>query len=187
MAKAPIKAYERIVGYYFEENNITPVTTDLYVKKALYFSGQTPPEDIDVYLRDNFQTLYDTGAIEFNIPADTSDTRNYITCMLAPTLVTTIDGGYPYDYPVEDFDIDICYNRGISTKTLEKDSDNLNIIKKTFQIVLDPCTDIEIENSLKTHYQSYFLLGIEELSRDTHSMSWTSNIITKKDKSGTKR
>ena len=84
---------------------------------------------------------------------------------------------------IDDYDIEICYNRAILQKESHKPN-GIDNIKNTFEIVLDPCKYEDVETSLIKHYQSYLLLGITELTRDDYNMQYTSNVIVKSEATG---
>ena len=192
MTKSPIKAYTHNMGFIFKAHSGDSTKTDLFSVDKLYFSKHTPYDELDAYLKTYFDTLYTQGAITYNIAYDVRNQNNYITCEIPNTLLSTFDTTIPMVKEdskgvivttIDDYDIEICYNRAILQKELHT-STGINSISNTFQIVLDPCKHEDVEASLIQHYQSYLLLGITELKRDEYNLPYTSNVIVKSEQTG---
>lgn len=192
MTKAPIKACTVNIGFVFKAHPGDATKTDLFSVNKLYFSKHTPYDELDAYIKTYFDTLYTQGATQYIIAYNVSNTERYITCEIPNTLISTFDVAMPMVKEetksvivttIDDYDINICYNRGILQKEMHK-SNGIDSIGNTFQIVLDPCKSEDVEASLIQHYQSYLLLGITELTRDEYNIQYTSNVIVKSEQTG---
>jgi hypothetical protein len=184
---AQLKSSLQYKGFYFKENKADSSKTDLFATRRLMYSSFKVLQ-LEKHIKENFDELYDAGAVDFNIPYHREDESRNIYCDLKPLLLGTFDVSMPSSsfHPTyadiknidqtavmierstdfSDYDVGIGYLRFFYKNTLRKENDgNRRVFMQFFEIKFDVCPYEEMRDSLLEHYKSYLALGITSLNK----------------------
>lgn len=181
-----LKSSLQYKGFIFKENKADSSKTDLFSTRSITYSSFKVLQ-LEKHIKENFDELYDAGAVDFNIPYHREDESRNIYCDLQPLLLGTFDVIMPssfYHPPYgdtknvgqnavllersthfSDYNVGIDYLRFFYKNILRKEDNNKRIFMQFFEIKFDICSYEEMRDSLLEHYKSYLALGITSLNK----------------------
>jgi len=189
-----LKSSLQYKGFYFKENKADSSKTDLFATRSITYSSFKVLQ-LEKHIKENFDELYDAGAVDFNIPYHREDESRNICCDIHSLLLGTFDVIMPssFYHPTygdtknvnqnavllersthfSDYNVDIDYLRFFYKNILRKDANDKRIFMQFFEIKFDVCSYEEMRDSLLKHYKSYLALGITSLNKIEGGLSST--------------